>query len=498
MFINLTNHPSEKWSEEQRNAAEEYGEIIDIPFPLVDENATEAEIKQLSDKYVSTILSKGKTKDLIVHIMGEQTFCYALISKLQKEGIRCVASCTKSDSYYNEAGQKISTFHFSRFREYVPPRALRWWIKTKKNINSFLFEPFKQKSFYSWMVLLLVLLCEICCAISLHTENLFAWVLTGIFASIIVILYFVSKVAGLRFSIRSAIVTKLLANAVAPNTLGSLYLLSFVIHIGWLTNVVLGLFVEGGDPFNKIVKATLVCVLSLIALIIFFPVGKERKCNPKTVYISGISEIKRPYDGDYSNLNLRPLVRILQNEKSFDNCELLILRSNYNKMSEEVLSKNIRDVLTFVISSEDIYQEQIEDKVEKLLKGKDIKTQLDTLVREVARKEFPQRPDIDDLVIDWTNDPCDYNDFKSCYNALDEKVKIKDDILHRLICCVSPGTAMVAAVLTLISIDGDRELYYYSQDDSLPDSERMKYIDKNDIPLKNLLSQALETLEYDK
>ena len=30
MFINLTNHPSDKWSESQRKAAEEYGEIVDI------------------------------------------------------------------------------------------------------------------------------------------------------------------------------------------------------------------------------------------------------------------------------------------------------------------------------------------------------------------------------------------------------------------------------------------------------------------------------------
>lgn len=35
MFINFTNHSSEKWSGEQRMAAERYGEIVDIPFPSV-------------------------------------------------------------------------------------------------------------------------------------------------------------------------------------------------------------------------------------------------------------------------------------------------------------------------------------------------------------------------------------------------------------------------------------------------------------------------------
>ena len=125
MFINLTNHPSAKWSEEQRKAAEAYGEIVDIAFPQVDEKVSESEIKTLADKYVAEILSMGEVKDLTVHIMGEHTFCYALIAKLQKEGVRCVASCTKHDTYTNEEGNKVSIFHFARFREYVPPRALR-------------------------------------------------------------------------------------------------------------------------------------------------------------------------------------------------------------------------------------------------------------------------------------------------------------------------------------------------------------------------------------
>ena len=158
MFINLTNHPSENWSTEQLKAAQEYGEVIDMPFPNVDEQATETEIKRLADEYVSIIKSKGKEQDLTVHIMGEHTFCYALISKLQKEGIRCVASCTKHDTFTNERGQKVSTFHFTRFREYVPPRALRWWIK--RNFSSFFKKKPHKKEPYSWMAVALVMASE--------------------------------------------------------------------------------------------------------------------------------------------------------------------------------------------------------------------------------------------------------------------------------------------------------------------------------------------------
>ena len=150
MFINLTNHPSDRWSEEQRKAAEAFGKIVDIPFPLVNENATEAEIEQLAGQYSASILGMGKSKDLIVHVMGEQTFCYALVSKLQKEGIRYIASCTKHDSFINEDGQKVSTFHFTRFRDYAPIKR-SWWKSKKRHYNA---ASRSTKGRYSWCAII--------------------------------------------------------------------------------------------------------------------------------------------------------------------------------------------------------------------------------------------------------------------------------------------------------------------------------------------------------
>ena len=34
-FINHTNHPSSRWEEGQRQAAEAYGTIVDLPFPRI-------------------------------------------------------------------------------------------------------------------------------------------------------------------------------------------------------------------------------------------------------------------------------------------------------------------------------------------------------------------------------------------------------------------------------------------------------------------------------
>ena len=43
-FINLSNHPSDKWDEKQMEAAKQYGEVMDIPFPSIPAQADENEV----------------------------------------------------------------------------------------------------------------------------------------------------------------------------------------------------------------------------------------------------------------------------------------------------------------------------------------------------------------------------------------------------------------------------------------------------------------------
>ena len=33
IFINFSNHPSDRWDDKQKKASEQYGRIKDIPFP---------------------------------------------------------------------------------------------------------------------------------------------------------------------------------------------------------------------------------------------------------------------------------------------------------------------------------------------------------------------------------------------------------------------------------------------------------------------------------
>ena len=118
LFINFSNHPSCYWGDAQRVAAERYGVICDLQFPVVDEKDSEKDVSQLADRYVSKIVSMGSPQKLTVHIMGEMTFTFMVVTRLKKLGIRCIASTTERKTTYNDDGTKLSEFSFVKFREY--------------------------------------------------------------------------------------------------------------------------------------------------------------------------------------------------------------------------------------------------------------------------------------------------------------------------------------------------------------------------------------------
>ncbi len=117
LFINFSNHPSSAWSEQQLQAANQFGQVVDLPFPQVDPAMTGEQVKSLAGECVSTILGMGATDDLTVHVMGEMTVIFHVVTALKTHGVRCVASTT--ERMVTEAdGKKITEFHFVQFREY--------------------------------------------------------------------------------------------------------------------------------------------------------------------------------------------------------------------------------------------------------------------------------------------------------------------------------------------------------------------------------------------
>lgn len=117
MFINLTNHPSESWSEEQQKAAQRYGEIVDLSFPIVEPTYTKDDIL-LRVKECMDVIMGIKEDETVVHVMGEMTFTYNLVNVLKDAGVACLASTTERNTIMTPDSKKISEFKFVQFREY--------------------------------------------------------------------------------------------------------------------------------------------------------------------------------------------------------------------------------------------------------------------------------------------------------------------------------------------------------------------------------------------
>lgn len=119
IFINHTNHRSENWSAAQIEAAENFGRIVDLPFPEIPPNFSTEEVKQLVLENLQEILKLSPT---VVLCQGEFSYTFAMVEELKKIKIpviaatneRIVSEITDSDG----STKKVSVFRFVRFRAY--------------------------------------------------------------------------------------------------------------------------------------------------------------------------------------------------------------------------------------------------------------------------------------------------------------------------------------------------------------------------------------------
>lgn len=119
IFVNHTNHLSEKWSPEQIDAAEKFGEIVDFPFPNIDADADENQIAELVEVNGKKILAMNPAAVLC---QGEFSYTFAMINFLQKNNLLVLAAASERavEEIITEDGstQRISLFKFVRFRQY--------------------------------------------------------------------------------------------------------------------------------------------------------------------------------------------------------------------------------------------------------------------------------------------------------------------------------------------------------------------------------------------
>ena len=118
-FINISNHPSNKWSARQLQAALALAsEVIDVPFPNVPSTASTEDGKALAEEVVSKVPSSAS----IALVQGEMTLTFSIVRQLQKRGINAVAACSERRSVetVNQDGTttKTAVFEFTQFRSY--------------------------------------------------------------------------------------------------------------------------------------------------------------------------------------------------------------------------------------------------------------------------------------------------------------------------------------------------------------------------------------------
>lgn len=98
-------------------AARAYGEVEDVSFPVVAPEMSAAEVNKLADEYADMLL-KLYGSSVTIHVMGEMTFTFMVVTRLKACGVKCIASTTERKTTYNSEGIKLSEFSFVKFREY--------------------------------------------------------------------------------------------------------------------------------------------------------------------------------------------------------------------------------------------------------------------------------------------------------------------------------------------------------------------------------------------
>lgn len=118
ILINLSNHPYSEWCDKQKQAAEIYGDVVDLPFPDVNPDGDDLYIQQLAEVYYDRVVKLSADKCAVIHLMGEMNLCFRLVGMLQDAGYECIASTTERIVDEPGPGLKNVVFRFVRFRPY--------------------------------------------------------------------------------------------------------------------------------------------------------------------------------------------------------------------------------------------------------------------------------------------------------------------------------------------------------------------------------------------
>lgn len=366
---------------------------------------------------------------------------------------------------------------------------------------------------YSALSLLLVIIAEIIIICQLKNDSVEFFIPLIIVGAIIILGLTGWLVGKYKFWPQSTIFTNLMANAITPSWLGAFYLVLFIVHLGWLSDGTLNLFTSDFLDTSNVLVSIYTSIIGLIILICFFPDVKPDKSDAKKyVLVAGMSKLNIDKTTRIISVyNQIPLVSFLNlafkdgsiSPSSIN--KILILNTNAHYEADyfkdaaidisSCVKTNNNQIPSFIDASniKDIVEGENHQYLYYLdnQKKNSVKDILRTIIKIIALQLFPnQNVFVERLQIDFT-DPCDYDDFEQCFQILDNAIKKEDNNNQLLYFNLTPGTGIVGSLMTLFSIDKDRQLFFYSQNSS----KELLPVDKSRLPLENLLSQALEKIK---
>jgi len=120
----ISNHPPEKWVDEQKRG---WDEIKFIPFPNVPAEASREEVKEMGEKLLSEICQltgwhisasgvDTPETEWRLSIQGESTLTFLVLCHFRTKEELVIFPTTERVVEEKEGGVKISTFKFVRWR----------------------------------------------------------------------------------------------------------------------------------------------------------------------------------------------------------------------------------------------------------------------------------------------------------------------------------------------------------------------------------------------
>jgi hypothetical protein len=122
MLLNLSNHPVSEWTLEQLSVAEQdFGKVLDEPFPMIPPEYSGEEVLKLAERYLGicqNILGLPAQGNAVM-LSGEIVFCSLLSHMLLDAGYRVICATTTREVINRGNGIVERKFKFIRFRDYL-------------------------------------------------------------------------------------------------------------------------------------------------------------------------------------------------------------------------------------------------------------------------------------------------------------------------------------------------------------------------------------------